>query len=172
MNILSDMTPKKYGNKIVHTYPHDREAFTQGLFYDNGVLFEGTGQEAGSSIREVELETGNIRRQLNLESSLFGEGITLYGDRIYQVTWENKVGFVYEKSTFNLIKKLYYATQGWGLTTVNDHIVMSDGSSVLYFFDPEMFTVISRLEVYDNEKRLISLTSSNISMVRFGLISG
>jgi hypothetical protein len=75
MIILSDMTPKKYGYKIVHTYPHDREAFTQGLFYDNGVLFEGTGQEAGSSIREVELETGNIRRQLNLESSLFGEGI-------------------------------------------------------------------------------------------------
>ena len=157
MIILSDSAPKKYGYKIVHTYPHDREAFTQGLFYDNGLLFEGTGQEAGSSIREVELETGNIRRQLNLESSLFGEGITLYNDRIYQVTWENKVGFVYEKSTFNLIKKLYYATQGWGLTTVNDHIVMSDGSSVLYFFDPEMFTVISRLEVYDNEKKVDQL---------------
>jgi glutaminyl-peptide cyclotransferase len=157
MIIFSDVAPKMYSYKVVHTYPHDRDAFTQGLFYDNGRLYEGTGQEAGSSLREVELETGRIIRQLNLDRSLFGEGITLYDDRIYQVTWENKVGFVYEKSTFNLINKLYYATQGWGLTTVNDKIVMSDGSNVLYFLDPEMFTVVSRLEIYDNEKKVDQL---------------
>ena len=157
MIICSDVVPKRYGYKVTRTFPHDSEAFTQGLFYDNGLLYEGTGQEAGSSLREVELETGKVRRQLNLESTLFGEGITLYNDRIYQVTWENKVGFVYEKSTFNLINKIFYPTQGWGLATLKNRIVMSDGSNIIYFFDPEMFTVTSRIEVYDNEKKVDQL---------------
>ncbi|MFZ0281796.1 MAG: glutaminyl-peptide cyclotransferase, partial [Bacteroidales bacterium] len=131
--------------------------FTQGLFYDGGVFYEGTGQEAGSSLREVEIETGKVIRQHNLDPSLFGEGITLYNDRIYQVSWRNKVGFVYERSTFNLINKIFYQTEGWGLTTMNDNIVMSDGTNVLYFFEPEMFTVVSRIEVYDDEKKVDQL---------------
>jgi glutaminyl-peptide cyclotransferase len=155
--IYSDMVPKRNGYKVIHTYPHDREAFTQGLIYDNGVLFEGTGQKTGSSLREVELETGRVLRQHNLDASLFGEGITLYGDRIYQVTWENKVGFVYEKSTFKLINKIYYSTQGWGLTTIDDKIVMSDGTNVLCYYEPEMFTVVSRIEVFDNKKKVDQL---------------
>jgi glutamine cyclotransferase len=155
--IYSDVAPKRYSYKLIHTYPHDSEAFTQGLFFDNGVLYEGTGQETGSSLREVELETGKVLRQHNLESSLFGEGITLYKDRIYQVTWTSKVGFVYNKADFKLINKIFYQTQGWGLTTINDKIVMSDGSNVLYFFEPEMFDVVSRIEVYDNEKKVDQL---------------
>jgi glutamine cyclotransferase len=157
MLIYSDMVPKRNGYKLIHTYPHDKEAFTQGLVYDRGVLFEGTGQETGSTLREVELETGKVIRQHNLDASLFGEGIALYHDRIYQVTWKNKVGFVYEKSTFNMINKIYYSTEGWGLTTIDNKIVMSDGTNVLYFFEPEMFTVISRIEVYDNEKKVDKL---------------
>jgi glutamine cyclotransferase len=157
MIIYSDVVPKRYGYKVVHTYPHDRDAFTQGLVYDNGVFFEGTGQETGSSLREVELVSGKVIRQHNLAGSLFGEGIALYGNRIYQVTWENKVGFVYEKSTFKLINKIYYATQGWGLTTINNRIVMSDGTNILYFFEPETFTVASRIEVYDNKEKVDSL---------------
>jgi glutamine cyclotransferase len=155
--ILSDVAPGKYGYKVIHSYPHDREAFTQGLFYDNGFLYEGTGQEAGSTLREVELTTGKVLRQLNLSSNLFGEGITLYNDLIYQVTYTTKIGFIYEKSTFRQINRIYYQTQGWGLTTMKDRIVMSDGSNVLYFFEPEMFTVVSRLEVYDNEKKVDQL---------------
>jgi glutaminyl-peptide cyclotransferase len=154
--IYSDIVPKKYGYKVIHTYPHDREAFTQGLFYDNGVLFEGTGENA-SSLREVNLETGKVARQLNLDNSLFGEGIALYHDLIYQVTWRSKVGFVYNKSDFKLIHKIYYPTEGWGLTTIDDKIVMSDGSNILYFYEPDMFTVISKVEVYDNEKKRDSL---------------
>jgi glutamine cyclotransferase len=153
MIVLSDVIPKRNGYRVINSYPHDREAFTQGLFYDNGVLYEGTGQETGSSLREVELVTGKVLRQLNLEPPLFGEGITLYNDRIYQVTWRSKVGFVYDKSTFSQINKIYYQTEGWGLTTIKDQIIMSDGSNVLYFIEPEMFTVVSRLEVYDNEKK-------------------
>jgi glutamine cyclotransferase len=155
--IYSDIVPKRYSYKLIHTYPHDSEAFTQGLFYDNGVLYEGTGQETGSSLRQVELETGKVLRQHNLETSLFGEGITLYKDRIYQVTWTNKVGFVYNKSDFKVINKIFYQTQGWGLTTINDRIVMSDGSNVLYFLEPDMFDAVSRIEVYDNEKKVDQL---------------
>jgi glutamine cyclotransferase len=155
--INSDIVPKHYGYKVIHSYPHDKDAFTQGLFYDEGVLYEGTGQEASSSLRKVELETGKVLQQLNLPSNLFGEGITLYNNRIFEVTWTSKVGFVYEKSTFKQINKIYYQTQGWGLTTMNDKIVMSDGTNVIYFFEPEMFTVVSRIEVYDNEQKVDSL---------------
>ncbi len=157
MIIYSDLVPKKYGYKVIHTFPHNRDAFTQGLVYDNGVLYEGTGQETGSTLREVALETGKVIRQLNLDDSLFGEGITLYHDRIYQVTWKNKIGFVYNKSDFKLINKIYYQTEGWGLTNIDDKIVMSDGTNILYFFEPEMFTIVKRIEVYDNEKKVDQL---------------
>ena len=157
MVIYSDIVPGRNGYKVINSYPHDRESFIQGLVYDKGVLFEGTGQKTGSSLREVELQTGKVIRQHNLDASLFGEGIALYRNRIYQVTWENKVGFVYEKSTFKVINKIYYPTQGWGLTTIDDKIVMSDGTNVLYFFEPETFTVVSRIEVYDNEKKVDQL---------------
>lgn len=155
--VYSDVVPKTYGYKVVHTYPHDRNAFTQGLFYYKGLLYEGTGQQTGSSLREVELETGKVLRQHNLDGSLFGEGITLYNDKIYQVTWQNKVGFIYERPTFKLINKIYYSTEGWGLTTMGDHLVMSDGSNILYYFEPETFSVISRVEVYDNINLIDSL---------------
>jgi glutaminyl-peptide cyclotransferase len=155
--IYSDLVPERNSYKVIKEYPHSTDAFTQGLVYDNGILYEGTGQETGSSLREVELETGKILRQHNLEASLFGEGITLFRDRIYQVTWTNKVGFIYEKSTFKVINKIYYSTQGWGLTSIDDRIVMSDGTNILYFFEPDMFTVVSRIEVYDDEKKVDSL---------------
>jgi glutaminyl-peptide cyclotransferase len=155
--IYSDVVPKHNGYKVIHSYPHDKDAFTQGLVYDKGVLYEGTGQESGSTLREVELESGKVKRQLNLDASLFGEGIALFHDRIYQVTWQNKVGFVYEKSTFKILNKIYYSTQGWGMTTIDDKIVMSDGTNVLSFYEPEMFTITSRIEVYDNEHKVDSL---------------
>lgn len=155
--IYSDIVPKKYGYKVIHTYPHSRDAFTQGLFYDDGKLYEGTGQESGSTLREVELETGKVIMQHNLDDALFGEGITLYHGKIYQVTWKSRVGFVYDKSDFKLINKIYYANEGWGLTTVNNRIVMSDGTNVLYFMEPEGFTVVSKIEVYDNEKKVDQL---------------
>jgi glutaminyl-peptide cyclotransferase len=157
MLVYSDIVPKIYGYKVIHSYPHDKHAFTQGLFYDDGVLYEGTGQETGSTLRETELETGKVKRQHDLDNSLFGEGITLYKNRIFQVTWQSKIGFVYNKSDFKLINKIYYATEGWGLTTMKDNIVMSDGSNVLYFFEPDMFTIASKIEVYDNEKKVDKL---------------
>jgi len=157
MIIYSDVVPKRYGYKVIHSYPHDKDAFTQGLVYDKGVLYEGTGQESGSTLREVELESGKVKRQLSIDPTLFGEGIALFHDRIYQVTWKSKIGFVYDKSTFKERNRIYYSTQGWGMTTIDDKIVMSDGTNVLSFYEPEMFTVTSRIEVYDNEHKVDSL---------------
>jgi len=155
--IYSDIVPGKLSYRVIQTYPHDSEAFTQGLIYDNGVLYEGTGQETGSTLRVVELETGKVLRQHNIDPSLFGEGIALYKDRIYQVTWQNKIGFVYNKSDFRVLNKIFYQNEGWGLTTINDRIVRSDGTNMLYFHEPEMFDAVSRLEVYDNEKKVDQL---------------
>jgi glutaminyl-peptide cyclotransferase len=155
--VFSDIVPKSNGFRVVNSYQHDIKAFTQGLFYDGGLLYESTGQETESSLREVELTTGRIIRQLNIDASLFGEGITLCKGRIFHVTWRSKVGFVYEKETFKQINKIYYPTEGWGLTTLDDRIVMSDGTNILYFYEPEMFTSVSRIEVFDNEKKVDSL---------------
>ena len=152
--VYSDIVPDTYGYEVKNTYPHDNNAFTQGLFYDNGRLFEGTGQEGYSSLREVELNTGKVLRQANLAPNLFGEGITLYDDLIYQVTWTSKVGFVYDKSTFKQLRKFNYNTDAWGLTTVGDKLAMSDGSNLIYFIEPKTFSVLSTIEVYDNEKQV------------------
>jgi glutamine cyclotransferase len=155
--IYSDSAPKRFGYRLVKSYPHDPGAFTQGLFFHDGILYEGTGQETGSTLRTAELETGRVIRQHTLDPSLFGEGITLYNDRIFQVTWQNKVGFVYNRSDFRQINKIYYQGEGWGLTTIGDRIVRSDGTNILYFHEPEMFDAVSRLEVYDNEKKVDQL---------------
>lgn len=155
--IYSNSAPKRLAYRLVRTYPHDPGAFTQGLFFHEGILYEGTGQESGSTLRAVEPETGRVIRQHNLDPSLFGEGITLYDDRIFQVTWQNKVGFVYGKSDFRLINKIYYQGEGWGLATIGDRIVRSDGTNVLYFHEPKMFDAVSRLEVYDHERKVDQL---------------
>jgi glutamine cyclotransferase len=155
--VYSDVIPRRTGYKVINSYPHDKDAFTQGLVFDNGYLYEGTGQSNQSSLRKVELKTGKVLNQLNLEAPLFGEGIAIIGEKIYQLTWESKVGFVYNKATFKLINKVYYQTQGWGLTTIADKLVMSDGSNLLYFMDPELFTIVSRIEVYDNKAKVMQL---------------
>jgi glutamine cyclotransferase len=157
MIVYSDEAPERNSYKIINSYPHDKDAFTQGLLYENGIFYEGTGQSGSSNLRKVEPETGIVLSQVNLEPPLFGEGITIYGDRIFQLTWESKVGFVYDKSSLKLINKIYYQTQGWGLTTIGDKLVMSDGSNVLHFMDPDQFNVLSEIEVYDNEKMVSQL---------------
>jgi glutamine cyclotransferase len=153
----SDTKPLRNGYKVVRSYPHDKDAYTQGLVYEDGVFYEGTGQPGSSSLRKVDPATGKVLFQVNLEPPLFGEGITIFGDRIFQLTWQNKVGFVYNKSTMKEINKVYYQTEGWGLTTAGNKLVMSDGTNILYFMDTEQFSVISKIEVYDNEKKLDKL---------------
>ncbi|MBP8960335.1 MAG: glutaminyl-peptide cyclotransferase [Bacteroidales bacterium] len=149
--VLSDIVPKRCGYVVINSYPHDSEAFTQGLVYHKGYLYEGTGQENKSSLRKTNLKTGEIISQHNLESRFFGEGIAILNNKIYQLTWQTKVGFVYDLETMQQINKFYYPTEGWGLTTMDNKLVMSDGSNILYIIDPEMFLTISQIEVCDNK---------------------
>lgn len=150
VSLLSDINPVTYRYKVVKSYPHDRHAYTQGLVYDEGFFYEGTGQLGQSALRKVEAETGKVISQVNLDGSLFGEGVALLGDRIYQLTWTTKVGFVYDKNTLSQLNKIYYQTQGWGLTTMDNKLVMSDGTHVIWFLDAD-FNVLSSVEVWDNK---------------------
>jgi len=142
--------PLNYSYSIVKVYPHDENAFTQGLLFDNGVLYESTGLKGNSSLRRVELETGEILQLHALSSNYFGEGITIFDDKIIQLTWLSNKGFVYDKHSFDLLQEFSYPTEGWGITHDGNKLIMSDGTSTLYFLDPETFHKIGQVEVRDN----------------------
>jgi glutamine cyclotransferase len=147
-------TPKiipVYTYKVLNTYPHDRDAFTQGLAFEDGTLYEGTGLYGRSTLPKVELETGDILQIRELSAEFWGEGVAVCGDKIIQLTWRSNVGFVYDRNNFKLLGEFNYATEGWGITFDAKHLVMSDGSSTLYLLDPETFDEIGRIEVYDND---------------------
>ncbi|MFC2112385.1 glutaminyl-peptide cyclotransferase [Bacteroidota bacterium] len=150
--ILSDIIPQYIQYRIVNTWPHDIGAYTQGLIYEDGYLFEGTGNWAESSLRKTVIETGEPERILNLPRDVFGEGITIFNDKIYQLSYKSQVGFVYEKESFRRIQKVYYENkEGWGLTHDGVNLIMSDGSHKIYFMDPEYFTEVRQIEVYDDK---------------------
>ena len=142
-------TSRGYTYKIINSYPHDRQAFTQGLVYEDGVLYEGTGRNGYSELRKGELQTGKVLQTYELSEEFFGEGITVYGDKIIQLTYLSNVGFVYKKETFELIRKFNYSTPGWGITNDGKYLIMSDGTQKLYFLDPETFRQVRHIEVYD-----------------------
>jgi glutamine cyclotransferase len=149
--LRSDLVPEVLPYQIEHIYPHDRKAYTQGLVFKDGYLYEGTGQYNESSLRKVEISTGEPIRLTLLAGEIFGEGITVFQDKIYQLTYKSQVGFVYEKESFRRIQKVYYQNkEGWGLTHDGTHLIMSDGTNRIYYMDPEYFTEVRQLEVYDN----------------------
>lgn len=121
--------------RVLHVYPHDPEAFTQGLDVQGNTLYEGTGLYGKSTLRLVDLETGAVLKAHRLPEQFFGEGITVPGDRIIQLTWKSRRGFIYDKSSFALLHTFEYPTQGWGITHNGSELIMSDGSAVLYFLD-------------------------------------
>jgi glutamine cyclotransferase len=145
------------GYKIVHTYPHDPDAFTQGLLYYEGFLYEGTGLYGKSSLRKVELTTGKVVQRLDLPAAYFGEGITLWKDKLIQLTWQSRIGFVYDRATFQQLRTFTYSREGWGITHDGKRLIMSDGSSTLYFWDPETFKEIGHLDVDDKGKSVPDL---------------
>ncbi len=148
ISILSGATPV-YGFEIMNTFPHDAGAFTQGLLFEDGFLYEGTGLYGQSSLRKCELATGEILMLRKLPSQYFGEGITAREDRIYQLTWRSRTGFLYSKDNFDSLSAFSYDTEGWGLATAESELIMSDGTSIIRFRDPESFEVISQVAVND-----------------------
>lgn len=155
LRLTSDRIPDNYRYIVKRTFPHDKGAFTQGLEYKDGYLYEGTGNYGESSLRKVDLLTGKILKFKNLSSDLFGEGITLINKHIYQITYREQVGFVYNLENFELVRKIYYQNrEGWGLTNNGENILMSDGSHNIYFMDTTYFSVVGKIEVFDNEKEV------------------
>lgn len=143
--------PRNYTYKVIKTFPHDPEAFTEGLVFEDGFLYEGTGQRGRSTLRKVELETGKILKIQKLPYEFFGEGIAIYNDKIIQLTYRSRVGFVYEKESFKVLQKFDYPTEGWGITYDGNQLIMSDGTDILYFLSPETFEVLNRIEVRDKD---------------------
>lgn len=139
--------PEVFGYRVVREFPHDPRAFTQGLFFHDGFLYESTGLRGESTLRRVELETGEVLEQRALLPQFFGEGAALAGDYIFQLTWEAEIGFVYTRQPFRLVREFRYSGEGWGLTFDGEHLVMSDGTDELRFLDPNTLRQVRTLRV-------------------------
>jgi glutamine cyclotransferase len=137
------------GYRVVRTHPHDRHAFTQGLAFDGGFLYEGTGLHGRSFLRKVDLASGRILKEIRLDPAFFGEGIAVFGERIVQLTWQSRVGFVYDKSSFRLLDTFNYPHEGWGIAHDGKRLLLSDGTSVVRFLDPKDFGETGRIHVHD-----------------------
>lgn len=148
-------TVPTYTYEIVKTFPHDRRAFTQGLIFHDGALYEGTGGKPdrgdafASSLRKVEIETGKVLQKYDMPPEFFGEGITMMNGKIYQLTWQEKTGFVYDAADFKLLKEFRYAGEGWGLTHDGTNLFMSDGTHVIRVVEPENFQTVRTIVVKD-----------------------
>jgi glutamine cyclotransferase len=144
-------TTPSYTYEVIKVYPHDQNAFTQGLTMDKVILYEGTGLWGNSTLRRVDLETGSVLQMHILAKEFFGEGITVFQNQIIQLTWQSRKGFVYDKQSFDLLQEFSYPTQGWGITNDGTKLIMSDGTANLYFLNAETFEKIGQVEVHNNE---------------------
>jgi glutaminyl-peptide cyclotransferase len=146
-----------YGFKVVKTYPHDTGAFTEGLFWQNGFLYESTGLEGRSSIRKVDLATGKVLQRRDIPGAYFGEGIVAWKGKLIELTWQNQIGFTYDLTTFKQTGVFRYPGEGWALTRNDKQLIMSDGTPQLRFLDPETLRETSRLTVTDDGKPVANL---------------
>lgn len=146
-----------YGVKVINTYPHDQKAFTQGLIFHNGFLYESTGLRGESTLRKVKLETGEVLQKHSLKPKLFGEGLAIWQKQLVQLTWHAGVAFIYEMADFKVASAFAYSGEGWGLTTDKDGFILSNGSADLLFLDPKTFREVKRITVTDKTKPIKDL---------------
>ena len=144
------------GYEIIHAYPHDANAFTQGLVFVDGHLYESTGRQGQSSLRMVDPATGWVLKEYDLPKQYFGEGLTDWGDTLVQLTWTSGIAFVYDRSTFTVRQTFHYTGEGWGLTHDSNSLLLSDGSATLRFLDPKSFREIRKLKVHDENNRPVA----------------
>jgi len=153
--VTSDVKPIKYTYQIVAVYPHNIAHWTQGLEFRDNILFEGTGQEGSSSIYQLDLKTGKAQKEYKLENQYFGEGITILNNKIFELTYKNDIGFIYDLNTFKILNTWKYKSkEGWGLTNDGNSLIMSDGTENIYFIHPETFKEIRKIQVC-NEKNVV-----------------
>ncbi len=157
VRVLSDVEPQIWVLKIDKSYPHNQANFTQGLEFNEGKLYEGTGQRGESMIAEIDLNSGKTLRKMSLDGTYFGEGITVLKDKIYQLTWQEQKCFVYNKKNFELLKDFAYNGEGWGLCNDGTSLIMSDGTERITFRNPETFAIEKVLEVYNHQGPVTSL---------------
>ena len=157
--IMADTAPEIYTYKIINTYPHDKGAYTQGLEYYNGFLYEGTGQLGESSIRKVELETGKVLQQKDLDEKYFGEGITIFNNKLFQLTWKAGIGFIYDLESFEKEREFKYtkSREGWGLTNNGEKLIKTDGSERIWFLNSDTLIEESYIEAYTNKQKVEKL---------------
>lgn len=160
--LVSNITPKLYETKdytILNTYNHDSNAYTQGLEFYKGILLEGTGQNGESTLRKTDYKTGTVSKSIPLSQEIFGEGITVFNGKLYQLTWKNKIGYIYNADTFVQEKTFNYFAdiEGWGLTHNDKHLIMSDGSNKIYFLDPETQKMLRSINVYSDTNAIPEL---------------
>jgi len=158
---LAPATPE-YGFRVVKVYPHDRKAFTQGLEYRDGFLYEGTGQVGNSSLRKVELATGRVVQKFDMPQPFFGEGITIVNQKIVQLTWQSQTGFIYDRASFQVLKSFTYPGEGWGLTNDGKQIYMSDGSAQIRWWDPMSLKEIKRITVKDGTRPITAVNELEV----------
>lgn len=145
----------QYTAEVIKTYPHDPKAFTQGLVFHNGFLYEGTGGKAArgddffSSLRKVDLESGKVLQKYDVPPDFFAEGIAILNDKVFQLTWQERTGFVYDLADFKLLREVRYTGEGWGLTQDGTHLIMSDGTHVIRSINPEDFSTVRTISVND-----------------------
>jgi glutamine cyclotransferase len=151
LNAFSNLNPKKYDYKIVNIYPHSTEYYTQGLEYHNDFIYEGTGENGTSGLFKVNLKTGKEVLAHRLADKYFGEGITKLNDKIYQLTYRAQKGYVYNFSDFAVVDSFQYKGEGWGLTNDGKHLIMSNGTNVITWLNPDDFSVVKTVEVADNQ---------------------
>ena len=144
---LASATVPTYDFKVVRSYPHDAQAFTQGLLYRDGFLYESTGLNGKSSIRKVDLVTGKVLQSQNIPPQYFGEGLTALGNTLVSITWQSQTGFVFDLKTFEVKNQFSYPGEGWGLASNGKELILSDGSATLRFLDPKTFLEVRRVKV-------------------------
>lgn len=159
ITFLAPKTPEVLKFNVIKAYPHDREAFTQGLEFYKNELYEGTGQRGKSVLRKVELETGTVLKEQKLADKYFGEGITIFNDKVYQLTWQSKIGLIYDVDSFKVTKTFNYqnSKQGWGLTHNDTHLIKSDGTEKIWFLNPETGKEEYFIEVYTNKAKVVDI---------------
>ncbi|WP_235932787.1 glutaminyl-peptide cyclotransferase [Flagellimonas sediminis] len=153
LRLLAASAPEVYTYEIIKTYPHDTKAYTQGLEFHNGMLYESTGKRGASTVRKVNFETGEVLQKIDLDNSLFGEGITLMNNKLYQLTWQSGMGFVYDATNLEKIKSFTYgkSREGWGLCNDGKKIFKSDGTEKIWFLDPETLEETGHVETVTNK---------------------
>lgn len=156
IEVLSDIVPVKYAYRVIKTYPHNADAYTQGLEYHDGYLYETTGIRGKSTLTKMDLKTNEIVKKVKLSDRYFGEGMTILNNNIYWLTWQSRKGFIYNLETFQLLDEFYYydSKEGWGLTNNKKEIIKSDGTHNIWFLGPKSLKEVRKIEVYTDKNKV------------------